>query len=190
MLSLDVGLGEDEGVVGVDCSVGDPVLLGGHWGTVDDKLLGFFVVVGSRFHFYGVVAVAEFCQAETASYVQTVNLVEYPAVPVGVESHDGTSEEVVVHCELGGGGSGDGAYHLMGSENVGGVVEEVSDGYDAWPGDLRQLPVGDIPVSGEGNVELGSPYLVPEDLEPLGLLLVSVVEEQSLQVLHVWYGMM
>ena len=84
--------------------------------------------------------------------------------------------------ELGGGGGGDGAQHLVGGEDVGGVVEEVADGDDARLGHAGQLLVGEGALGGQVDVVPRRPHLVLEQPEPFLPLLELVVEEQSLQV--------
>lgn len=84
--------------------------------------------------------------------------------------------------ELGGGGGGDIAQHLMSCEDVGGVVEEVADGDDAGFGHPRELLVGEVALGRQINVVPRRPHLILEQFEPLLALLELVVEEQSLQV--------
>lgn len=57
MFPLDVGLGEDKGVVGVDCSVGDPILLGGHRRAIDHKLFLLLIIVSSGLHLDSIIAI-------------------------------------------------------------------------------------------------------------------------------------
>lgn len=65
----------------------------------------------------------------------------------------------------------------MGSEDVGGVVEEVTHGNEAGVGYLFELEVGHFSLGRQVDVKPGSPDLIIEDLEPLLLLLILVVEE-------------
>ena len=96
----------------------------------------------------------------------------------------GGTEEVVVDGKLGDGGRGHATDHLVGGEDVGGVVEEVADGDDAGLGDHAELVVGEVALGREADVVLGGPPLVLEQFEPLGFLFPLVVEEYSLQILH------
>ena len=91
MFVADVGLCEDEGVVGVDCTVGNPVLLGESGGAVDNELGGLAVVGGGGLHLHCIVAVAEFRQAEAPGDLQLVDLVEDPGVAGGVQCDDGAA---------------------------------------------------------------------------------------------------
>lgn len=86
--------------------------------------------------------------------------------------------------EFGGCGAGDVAEHFVGGEDVGGVVKEVADGDDAGAGYLAELSVGEFSLCGEFDVVPGGPDLILEDLKPLLLLVVLIVEQQPLKILH------
>ena len=66
-------LGHDDGVFGVDGTVGDPILLCERMRGVDNDFISFLVVDGRRFHLNGIVAITEFGESEAANVVQCVN---------------------------------------------------------------------------------------------------------------------
>lgn len=65
----------------------------------------------------------------------------------------------------------------MGSEDVGGVIEEVADRNHSGVGYLLQLQIGHFSLGGQVDVKPWGPNLIFEDLEPLLLLLIIVMEE-------------
>ena len=87
MFILDVGLSEDKSVVGMDCSIGNPILLWSNGRTVDNKFFSLLVIVSSSLHLDCVIAVSELSQAKAASYFKTVNLIENPFVSVSMKSN-------------------------------------------------------------------------------------------------------
>ncbi len=78
------------------------------------------------------------------------------------------------------------AEHLMGSEDVRGIIEKVPDWYDAWISDFLQGLVGLVSHGWKWDVEFGSPDWIFEELKPLLSLFELVVEEESFKVLHFW----
>ena len=73
LLSVDKELSKDDNVLGVARTVRDPVLLRQRGRSIDDNLVRFGVVRGCGFHLDGVVAVAEFGEAEAADVGQFVD---------------------------------------------------------------------------------------------------------------------
>ena len=61
-------------------AVGDPVLLSQRRRRVDDELFGLGVVVDGRLHLDGVVAVAQFREAETADIIEVIDAFEIARV--------------------------------------------------------------------------------------------------------------
>lgn len=57
MLAFDIGLSENECIVGMNCAISDPVLLGKDRGTVDYELCSGGIVCSSSLHLHSVVAI-------------------------------------------------------------------------------------------------------------------------------------
>lgn len=84
MFPFDIGLSEDESVVGMHCTIGNPILLGGHSRAVNDKLLSLLIIVRSSLHLDCIISISKLGQTETASYFKTVNFIKDPLVSISV----------------------------------------------------------------------------------------------------------
>lgn len=72
IFALDYGLGKDKSHIGMDSTIGNPILLGESGGAVDNKLLCLFVIGGSSLHFHCVIAISELSQAEASGNLESV----------------------------------------------------------------------------------------------------------------------
>ncbi len=74
IFTLNDGLRKDNGVVGMTGSIGDPELLRGNCGRVNNKLLSCWFVCCGSLHFGSIVAVAEFGETKAPHVFEAVYL--------------------------------------------------------------------------------------------------------------------
>lgn len=106
-------------------SVGDPVLLGQHCGRSDHDFLCLVVVGRESLHFNGIVAEPELGQCEAPDHGEVLDSLGDRFVPFGPQGNDRASEEIILDCELGRKGTIDIGSHLVISENLQGLIEEI-----------------------------------------------------------------
>ena len=70
ILAIDDGLGEDDGIVGMACTVRDPELLGQSRWRVNLKFLSLGVIDSRRLHLWRIVTIAELSEAEAPHVFQ------------------------------------------------------------------------------------------------------------------------
>jgi hypothetical protein len=94
---------------------------------VYNKLFSLLIVGSGGLHLYRVVAVAQLSEAEAAHVREVVHLVHEGAVAVGVQGDQGAPEQVELNSELCGEGAIHIGEHLVGCQEVLGVVLEIID---------------------------------------------------------------
>jgi hypothetical protein len=100
VLIFNQSLSENKCVVAVLESIGDPVLLGKNGRRVDNEFVSLLIKGSSCLHLDGIVTIAKFGEAEAASNVKVVNLVEQILVSGSVQSHNRASKQIVMDGEF------------------------------------------------------------------------------------------
>ena len=99
--SVDVQLGEDDDVVGVEGAIGDPILLRQWRWRVDDQFVSRFIVDGSGFHLNGVIAVTQLGETEASNVFQRVDSFdENVVVPLCADFQDRPAKQVELDGHL------------------------------------------------------------------------------------------
>jgi hypothetical protein len=68
----------------------------------------------------------------------------------------------------------------MGCEDVGGVVKKVANRDDSGLHHFGELCIGEFPLCSKVDVVLRRPYLIAQEVKPLLLLVIAVVENELL----------
>uniref|UniRef100_A0A1I8IQ36 RING-type domain-containing protein n=1 Tax=Macrostomum lignano TaxID=282301 RepID=A0A1I8IQ36_9PLAT len=89
LLAVDAQLGEHNAVLGVQSTIGDPVLLRQRRRAVDNEFTSLGIVLGRGLHLHGVVAVAQLRQAEAADVVKSAAV-----MPLGAQLQHCAAEQV------------------------------------------------------------------------------------------------
>ena len=117
--AVDVELGEDDDVVGVERAVGNPILLSERRGRVDDQLVRLFVIHGRRLHLHRVVTITQLGQAEATDILQRVDAFQEDVVmALSADFENGATEQVKLHRQFRRHSAVDHRCILVGRENL------------------------------------------------------------------------
>eukprot|EP01137_Pigoraptor_chileana_P037394 Opistho-2@34399 len=176
LLSIDLKLSKHNDPLGVDCAVGDPVLLGKGIGRVDDKLARLLVVLSSRLHLNGVVAIAELGEAKASDFAEVVDAIEELAVvALRAKLQNSAAKKVPLHGELGCHGAVGVTGNFVRSVYAVGVGPEILHGKELLIGNLLKATEGDLTLFLKGHCVLGDEDGILEKVAHLRTHFVVVV---------------
>jgi len=75
ILALHDGLCEDDSMVGMTCTVGDPILLTLCGWAINNEFIIRFIECSSGLHFWCIITITKFCEAEAAYMLKGVDLI-------------------------------------------------------------------------------------------------------------------
>jgi len=160
IFTFDDRLGKHNGPVSVTSTIGDPVFLGRCCRGLDCECLRCLVEDCGGLHLGCIISIAELSETEAAHIGQGINLVHEGQMSIGVQSHEGSSEQVELDGELGGHSSFDVGELLVAGEQIDGIIVKVEDGEQLVFADDLQSLIGELPLLIEGEVVLRLEYWV------------------------------
>lgn len=141
------------------------------------ELLSGVVVVSSGLHLRCIVAIAELGEAEATHVLEAVHLSHNGQVALRVKASQCASEQIELHCELGGEGAVNLSKHFVGRENVMRVSLKVKNRDKLLITDSFYSVVGLITQFIEWHNEFVRENVIFKEFLPLGALFNFVAEK-------------